>query len=221
VRGVDLLRTVPTRLLLKHPTSTMTQDHVDAIREWCTARGLPHIFSFEVENRHDGGQAPAVYRIESRRVKALTDHVQRARGLPTPSAPLPECTVGDAGASADRLYKCGAGRLGFFVDGRGNASHCVLDRDPVFPLLERPWDEVWSAIGEWVNQPLPEDAPCSGCSLRGGCHNCPARSRNATGSPFLKDTYHCDVTHAAHGLPPAQHTDPRLTASRPLGACAR
>jgi hypothetical protein len=103
-----------------------------------------------------------------------------------------------------------------FIDALGNASHCVMDRTPSFSLLESSFEDVWGHIGAWVDQPLPADAPCSGCSLRGGCDNCPARSRLATGSPYLKDTYFCDVTHAMHGLPPESHAAPR-----PLGACAR
>jgi len=124
-----------------------------------------------------------------------------------------------APGQSEQLYQCGAGRVGLFVDANGIASHCVIDRSPTFPILEMPWEELWTRMGEWVTQPLPGDAPCSGCSLRSGCENCPARSRLATGSPYLKDTYYCDITHERHGLPPAQHPDYR-TYPRPVGACA-
>jgi hypothetical protein len=100
-----------------------------------------------------------------------------------------------------------------FVDALGQASHCVIDRQPSFPILEMPWEQLWAEMGSWVTQPLPADASCSGCSLRGGCSNCPARARLATGSPYLKDQYQCDITHAIHGLPPSRQ------APRPLAAC--
>lgn len=121
------------------------------------------------------------------------------------------------GQGPEELYTCGAGRVVFLVDALGNASHCVIDREPSFPILDMPWDALWSAMGDWVKQPLPTDAPCSGCSLRGECSNCPARARLATGSPFAKDEYQCDITHAIHGLPPARHA--ARPATRPLAAC--
>lgn len=220
VRGVGLLQDSGARLLLKHPTSSLTADHVPAIRAWCEARNISHKFSTTIENRHDGGQQPSLYRIEPRAVRGLNDALHTARTGQERTMPLPECNMGGDESSTDDLYQCGAGRVSLFVDALGNASHCVLDREPSFSLLEMEWDEVWAEIGEWVTQPLPEEAPCSGCSLRGGCMNCPARSRMTTGSPYLKDTYYCDVTHAEYGLEPVVHPDYR-SFSRPLGACAR
>ena len=219
-RGVDLLQSAGVNLVLKHPASTLTQDHIPAIRSWCEKRRVPYRLGFTIENRHDGGQQPSLYRIEPRRVKELEAYKHHAiTGRQLEDLPLPECSARDEGA-ADRLYQCGAGRTTVFIDALGNASHCVLDRDPSFSLLEHSWEDVWRGIGEWVNQPLPEDAPCSGCDFRSGCHNCPARSRAATGSPYLKDTYRCDITHELHGLAPAVHPDYRVIA-RPVGACAR
>lgn len=212
-RGVALLQESGVALYLKHPASTLTADHVPAIRAWCEARGIPYKLSFTIENRHDGGDAPSLYRIQPRRVQELETLHRGPRDLPTA-----ECSiVPDDGV--ERLYRCAAGRIGLFIDALGNASHCVIDRTPSFSMVELSFEEVWAQIGAWVNQPLPDDAPCSGCSLRGGCDNCPARARLATGSPYLKDPYYCDITHAAHGLPPgAAGTMPR--APRPLGACA-
>lgn len=215
-RGIDLLMRAGVRLVLKHPASSLTADHVPAIRGWCEARGLPYKLSFTIENRHDGGQQPSLYRIQSKRVPELDRFHRGERDLP-----LPECSVGDDSIDGrERLYRCAAGRTALFIDALGNASHCVLDREPSFSLLEQDFAEVWERIGEWISQPLPEDAPCSGCSLRGGCDNCPARARLATGSPYLKDKYYCDITHAAHGLPPAPPLDLSVL-PRPVGACAR
>jgi radical SAM protein with 4Fe4S-binding SPASM domain len=136
-----------------------------------------------------------------------------------PSRPLPECSIEDPSSSKEDLYRCGAGRVALFVNALGQASHCVIDRDPSFPILEMEWNDLWAQMGAWVTQPLPKDAPCSGCDMRASCGSCPARSRLATGSPYFKDPYYCDVTHAQHGLPPAIHPDYR-SAPRPLGACA-
>lgn len=218
-RGVALLQKAGVALLLKHPTSSLTADHVPAIRQWCEARSIPHKFAATIENRHDGGQQPSLYRIEPRGVRVLHDDLHRALTGEERTTPLPECNMGGPNDGIERLYQCGAGRVAVFVDANGRASHCILDREPGFPLLDMEWDDVWSRMGEWVDQPLPKDAPCSGCGLRGGCMNCPARSRMSTGSPYLKDTYYCDVTHAEHGLEPVQHPDYR-TYPRPLGGCA-
>ena len=213
-RGIDRLRAAGVPLLMKCPISTLAADHVDALVQWCSARSLPFKADPVIDARHDGGQQPTLYRIEPRRILALRDQIYELRhGQPRPAGPLPECSVrGEVGETA-QLYTCGAGRIAFFIDALGNASHCVIDREPSFPILEMPWEQVWSEMGAWVTQPLPADAPCSGCSFRDGCANCPARARLATGSPFLKDQYQCDITHAIHGLPPSR------PATRPLAAC--
>lgn len=218
-RGIAMLQDAGVALMLKHPTSSLTADHVPAIRAWCESRNLPHKFSATIENRHDGGQQPSLYRIEPRGVTALKNDLHRAATGEERNMPLPECNMGGPDDGVERLYQCGAGRVTAFIDALGQVSHCILDREPAFQLLEMEWDEVWKKIGEWVNQPLPEEAPCSGCTLRSGCMNCPARSRMVTGSPYLKDTYYCDVTHAEYGLEPVEHPDYR-TYPRPLGACA-
>ena len=216
-RGVDRLRRAGVALLMKCPISTLSATHVRAMVHWCADRGLPFKADPVIDARHDGGQQPTLYRIEPRQVLALRDEIHELRhGNPKVAGPLPECTVRGDDDGPEELYTCGAGRVAFFVDALGNASHCVIDREPSFPILDMAWDELWAAMGEWVTQPLPATAPCSGCSLRGGCSNCPARARLATGDPYSKDTYQCDITHAIHGLPPARHT--HLTA-RPLAAC--
>ena len=213
-RGVDRLRSAGVPLLMKCPISTLSADHVTALVEWCRDRSLPFKADPVLDARHDGGQQPTLYRIEPRRVLQLRDELYELRhGTPRATGPLPECSVRAADDGAEELYTCGAGRIAFFVDALGNASHCVIDREPSFPILGMPWDDVWSGIGDWVTQPLPPDAACSGCSLRGGCSNCPARARLATGNPFSKDQYQCDITHAIHGLPPSRE------AARPLAAC--
>jgi len=213
-RGIERLRAAGVSLLMKCPISTLSSDHVDELVEWCTARSLPFKADPVIDARHDGGQQPTLYRIEPRRVVALRDQLYELRhGQPRPAGPLPECAVRGEANETDELYTCGAGRIAFFVDALGNASHCVIDREPSFPILEMPWDRLWSEMGDWVTQPLPGDAPCGGCSLRSSCSNCPARARLATGSPFLKDQYQCDITHAIHGLPPSP------TAARPLAGC--
>ncbi|HKG93428.1 MAG TPA: radical SAM protein [Gemmatimonadaceae bacterium] len=218
-RGIRLLQEAGVRLTMKHTTSNLTADHLHAVRAYCEERGIPHRFGVTIEGRHDGGDEPTLYRITPRKVVELRDTVHQLRTGYARDRALPECSAGaDLPGASERLYQCGAGRAALFVDALGQVSHCVLDREPSFPLLEMPWPEIWERIGEWVNQPLPANAPCSGCSLRGGCENCPARSRAATGSPYLKDTYQCDITHAEYGLEPERHPDYRNLA-RPVGAC--
>jgi radical SAM protein with 4Fe4S-binding SPASM domain len=216
-RGVALLQSVGIHPLMKHTVTTLTHDHVDAVREWCTSRGLRHKFNLDVENRFTGGQEPSLYRIEPRGVRDISDDLYEARTGVRRAMPFAECTAPVSADGPAKLYQCDAGRVAFFVDALGNASHCLTDREPSFSLLELEWSEVWSRIGQWVEQPLPAEAPCSGCGLRSHCGNCPARARLATGDPYSKDPYHCDVTHAAFGLEPAPRAEGRHP--RPLGGC--
>jgi radical SAM protein with 4Fe4S-binding SPASM domain len=218
-RGVRLLHEAGLPLLLKTPITTLTEDHVPELIAYAKALDIPFRYDTSIDARHDGGSQPTLYRISPHKSKAVRQAIEELKtGRP---GPLAECDVGPApGEGSGELYTCGAGRTAFFIDALGQASHCVIDRDPSFPILERPWDDLWQAIGEWVTQPLPNEAPCSGCDLRAACHNCPARSRLATGSPYLKDNYQCDVTHEWYGLPPLEHpTEGYRLAPRPLGAC--
>jgi radical SAM protein with 4Fe4S-binding SPASM domain len=218
-RGVRLLQEAGVPLLLKSPITTLNADHVPELIAYAHDRGIPFRYDTSVDARHDGGKEPTLYRISARKVKAVRQEIEE---LKTQQPwPLAECGVGPPpGEGTRELYTCGAGRTAFFIDALGQASHCVIDRDPSFPILARPWDDLWQAMGEWVTQPLPDEAPCSGCNLRSACHNCPARSRLATGSPYLKDTYQCDVTHEWYGLPPLAHpADNYRAAARQLGAC--
>jgi len=221
-RGIRLLQEAGVPLKLKTAISQFTQDHLTALHHYADVRGLKFSVDMILDRRHDGGEQPTLYRLTTRKLMEVGEEIDRLNQKPadTGSAPpLPECSVVSPDAKSEELYRCGAGRVGFFVNALGEASHCVIDRDPAFPILEMEWADVWQQMGEWVTQPMPADAPCSGCGLRSSCGNCPARSKLATGSPYLKDTYYCDVTHAQHGLEPAVHPDYRAMA-RPLGACA-
>lgn len=221
-RGIRLLQEAGVPLKLKTSISQFTQDHLSALHSYAETRGLKFGVDMILDRRHDGGEQPTLYRLTTRKLLELGDELDRLNGVvpnTNAPAPLPECSVTEPGAQSDELYRCGAGRVGFFVNALGQASHCVIDRDPSFPILEMDWADIWDQMGRWVTQPLPQDAPCSGCDLRSSCGNCPARSRLATGSPFFKDTYYCDVTHAQHGLEPVAHPDYRAM-SRPIGACA-
>lgn len=221
-RGVRLLMDAGVPLLLKCPISTFNEDHLPELVAYAHSRDLPFRFDPAIDPRHDGGQQPTLYRIEARKAVQVQHTLNALKASVDGHGPLEECGVKPPpGQGSADLYQCGAGRTALFVDALGQVSHCVIDREPSFPILEMEWDEIWGAIGEWVTQPLPTDAPCSGCDLRAGCHNCPARSRLSTGSPFLKDTYRCDMTHAKYGLPPLEHPADHYRGARQLAACAR
>ena len=216
-RGIDLLLAAGVPLKLKTSLSTFTEDHLTDLYRYAEARGTAYSVDMTLDHTHDGKDGPTLYRLSTRKILDLEKEADTLVG--GSPGPLPECSVAPPDGAPEELYRCGAGRIGLFINALGEASHCVIDREPSFPFLEMPWDEMWAQMGAWVTQPLPKEAPCSGCGLRNGCSSCPARARIATGSPYLKDPYYCDVTHARYGLPPAQHPDYRA-AARPLGACA-
>lgn len=220
VRGIDLLMGAGLRPLLKCPVSTITEDSVRDIIAWAAERGLPLNMDPLIDRRHSGGDEPTVYRIETKRFNEIRRMVHGNAEGASRNGPVPECSELPEAGAREELYTCGAGRTNFFIDALGNMSHCVIDRDPVFPILEMPFEEIWDRMGTWVTQPLPAEAPCAGCGLRHSCNSCPARARLATGSSYLKDTYHCDVTHERFGLAPVVHPEYRAL-SRQLGACVK
>lgn len=214
--GISALQGLGIQPLLKHPVTELTVDHLDAIRQWCIERGLPIKMTTDIENRHDGGDAPALYRLSSRRANAVKDEAHELRYGRPRELPAAECAPMEGGG-ADRLYYCAAGRGVVFLDANGQLSHCVWDREPSFPLLDMSWAEIQAGMLAWVNQPLPEEAPCHGCGMRTGCNNCPARSRLTTGSPFLRDMRQCETTQQAYAnvtRPPASVAERRRAPAR-------
>jgi hypothetical protein len=158
-----------------------------------------------------------MYRIAPRGVVALRDELYALRhGEPRPAGPLPECNARGDGSGPEELYTCGAGRIAFFVDALGNASHCVIDREPSFPMLSTPWTELWARDGRVGHaaaaRPMRHAAaaPCAGDAATA------RRGRDwRRGSPFSKDQYQCDITHAIHGLPPDAGNPALRARSRP------
>ena len=222
-QGIARLQSLGVDMLIKHPVTRLTVDHLDAIRAWTSARGLKLKITTDIENQHDGGTTPSLYRIAPRRANAVKDELHRLRTGRERDLPMAECAVVDEADGADaseRLYRCAAGRAGVFIDANGRISHCVWDREPSYPLLEMSWQDIHASMLAWVNQPLPDDAPCSGCGVRSGCNNCPARARLATGSPYLKDPYQCETTQSAYAERAVALRAPAL-ATRPLAGCAR
>ena len=215
-RGMQRLLDAGIKPQLKCPVSTLTMDHVPAMIEWAKARDLSVKFDMALDSRHDGNSAPNVYRIEPRAAKAVRDLLYEIQ-TSQQRGPLKECAGTHDGSGPEELYKCDAGRTGLFIDALGNASHCVIDREPAFPVLGMDFDELWARMGDWVTQPLPKESPCSGCDLRAGCDNCPARARLATGSPYSRDQYMCDVTHVEYGR---ELGIVRQRPARPVGTCA-
>ena len=215
-RGIRRLQEAGVTLMVKCPVSTLSMTHVPAMIEWAKARAIEISFDMALDSRHDGGSEPTTYRIEPRAAKAVRDMLYEIQNKKQ-RGPLKECAGTHDGSGPEELYRCDAGRSGFFIDALGNASHCVIDREPSFPILGMEFDELWARMGDWVTQPLPPEAPCSRCDLRSGCDNCPARSRLATGSPYSRDQYMCDVTHVEFGreLGIVKHVP-----VRPVGTCA-
>ena len=168
-RGITLLKETGAPVVLKTPISTFTQAYLADLAAYAEARDFKFKVDLTIDARHDGGSEPTLYRITPKRVAELGDEMAALNSaVPQPKnqKPLPECSKVAPIDGPEELYRCGAGRTGFFIDALGNASHCVIDRDPAFPVLAMPWEELWAQMGAWVTQPLPKDAPCSGCDLR-------------------------------------------------------
>lgn len=220
-RGLNLLLGARVKPLLKTPVSSLSVQNIQDIIAYAKARELALNIDPLIDRRHSGGEEPMVYRIESKRVNEIRRFVRSvAEDGASRNGPVPECAIGPEPGAPQELYTCGAGRTHFFIDALGNMSHCVIDRDPTFPVLDMEFDDIWGRMGTWVTQPLPQEASCSGCGMRHSCSNCPARSRLSTGSSYLKDTYYCDVTHDRFGLAPAEHPDYHQQ-TRDLGFCVK
>ncbi len=91
-----------------------------------------------------------------------------------------------------RLFQCGAGTTGFFVDASGRLSPCLMTTRYRYDLAGRSFAEVWHAeIAAAVAQPASPDYVCADCSLRAYCTGCAAVNYLETGDENSPDSYVC------------------------------
>jgi radical SAM protein with 4Fe4S-binding SPASM domain len=97
-------------------------------------------------------------------------------------------------APADKLYVCGAGVTGFFIDPFGYAYPCMMTTRYRYNLLETDFKTLWAErLGELHTARPRADYECSGCDLLRACASCPGFHDQEHGAEDVKSDYVCDT----------------------------
>ncbi|HIE10488.1 MAG TPA: radical SAM protein, partial [Kiritimatiellae bacterium] len=95
-----------------------------------------------------------------------------------------------------RLYRCGAGLTGFFIDARGRLAPCALAVHRAVALKDGGFPAAWRQLQGMQRIPSPADYACDGCSWEPWCSGCPALSWCELGDETQPVPYACQIARA-------------------------
>ena len=117
----------------------------------------------------------------------LSDPKSAASWIKYLDRPAPE-------APKDKLYVCGAGVTGFYIDPFGYAYPCMMTTRYKYNLLETDFKTLWAErMGELHDKKPRADYECAGCDLQRACASCPGFHDQEHGAEDVKSDYVCDT----------------------------
>ncbi len=185
-RGIDRLLDAGIRVVLKTVLMTLNQHELPAMKAQAEARGC----SF----RFDAAIFPA---LSGRDVQPLDLRVPPETAVAWDLA-FPErrrrlaraVEQGSRRPPDERVYACGAGNTGFYVDAVGNYSPCLMTTHHRYPAKGRTFIEIWNTdLGEIRRKTRSRTDGCLTGALRGACSHCPAFNHLETGDEEVDSDY--------------------------------
>jgi radical SAM protein with 4Fe4S-binding SPASM domain len=138
---------------------------------------------------HTGDKRPVDLRVPAQQVVQIELADPRAvdswiEYLDRPSAAPPE----------DKLYVCGAGVSGFYIDPYGYLFPCMMTTRYRYNLRESDFQTLWDErLGELHERQPRSDYECAGCELQRACASCPGFHDQEHGAEDVKSDYVCDT----------------------------
>lgn len=94
----------------------------------------------------------------------------------------------------DRLFLCGAGVTGFYVDPAGWMQSCVMVRTPRVRVADSGFAAAWRAVAAAMDAWKPgAGSACRTCDRKALCGYCPAFFELETGSEVRRSEYLCAI----------------------------
>lgn len=213
-RGVENVRRVGLPWKLKTVLIRENAHEIDEMkrlaREWGVSFKFDGDINPSIGEGRSGGRAPCASRVESERQidEELADPALREDTLR-----LLERTA--AVGRGERLYDCGAGLHGFYINARGNLQMCILTGHRGQPLrgaagIGAAFDAGWKSFGEVRELKRHPDSPCLSCDIATLCESCPGFAHLENGDERSEVVHLCRNTHLkAHrlGLPHRCHPE--------------
>lgn len=184
--GINLLCENGIRVGLKTVLLTLNEHELEAMEAQAKERGLPFRYDAAVFPCLPGGSnEPIDLRVSPEKVvehdlssperqKQWVDKIDQTDALP----------------EDDRLYSCGAGATGFYVDPFGNYSPCLLATHYQTAQGGRTFSDLWkNELGTIQQKKKSTSNGCLTGELRGACVHCPAMNFIETGDEETESDY--------------------------------
>ncbi|MEG4799781.1 radical SAM protein [Microcoleus sp. ARI1-B5] len=190
LQNIELLRTYGFNLFCKTPITTLTHNSIEWIYNWCTNRNLEYFVSPSIQNGLDGDnlahfalKGEDYYSAEKFRLKLVKN--------PTPPTKTQN-------REPSRVFNCGVGKVGAYINYDANLSPCSDIRNQRFNLMELSFADAWHQL---VNNIKPQEglviSGCNpNCSAKSICKMCPALALRDEQGNYTVNPAYCERTIA-------------------------
>jgi len=190
VRGIRRLVEAGIKVRIKTVLMTLNAHEADLMRELAAGFDLPLRMDAAIfPCLHSADKRPLDLRVPPQDVVQieLADPKAVASWIEYLNRPAPE-------APTDKLYVCGAGVTGFYIDPFGYVYPCMMTTRYRYNLLETDFRTLWSErLGELHEKKPRSDYECAGCELQRACASCPGFHDQEHGAEDVKSDYVCDT----------------------------
>jgi MoaA/NifB/PqqE/SkfB family radical SAM enzyme len=171
LQNIEILRNYGFNILCKTPITTLTQNSIDWIYNWCKTCNLEYFSSASIYNGRNGDdlshfslQGEEYYSAEKFRLQLVKDII--------PSINLKNRKYRDPSLA----FSCGAGKVGAYINYDATLSPCAGIGNQRFNLMELSFADAWQQLVN--NIQAQENLVIRGCnpdcSARAICKMCPA-----------------------------------------------
>ena len=197
MKGIEFLLERGLPLSLKSTILSRNKHELWEMKSFAESLGVQFRFDAVLVPRLDGKRTVERFRISPEEVVALDeadeDRLSDWLEFNTrfhESVPKP-----------DRVFQCGAGTQGFYVDSEGRLTPCTMTRSRFYDLTKGNFCEGWQTfVGEVIKERIEGDRPCRSCSLAFVCHNCPGWAELTQGKNGQPIDYLCRIAQLRQNL---------------------
>jgi len=190
VRGIGRLVDAGIKVRIKTVLMSLNAHEVDGMRQLARDFGLDLRMDAAIfPCLHTSDKGPLDLRVPPQQVVQieLSDPKSAASWIEYFDRPAPE-------APQDKLYVCGAGVTGFYIDPFGYAYPCMMTTRYRYNLLETDFQTLWSErMGELHDKRPRADYECARCELQRACGSCPGFHDQEHGAEDVKSDYVCET----------------------------
>jgi radical SAM protein with 4Fe4S-binding SPASM domain len=190
VRGIRRLVEAGVKVRIKTVLMTLNAHEAEEMRALAADFGLPLRMDAAIfPCLHTADKRPLDLRVPPQQVVQieLADAKAVRSWIEYLDRPAPE-------VPRDRLYVCGAGVTGFYIDPFGYIYPCMMTTRYRYNLLETDFATLWAErLGELHERQPRAGYECAGCDLQRACASCPGFHDQEHGAEDVKSDYVCDT----------------------------